>query len=1123
MRLLPSFVSMVFCFVTIAQAQILIDCLSIACPPDIIVEATSPDGAEVFFSATAMNRCSSQLSVVYKPRPGTTFQLGTNTVTAYASDGRNTESCKFKVIVRDTTAPRILAPRGLKVPCESLKGTRVEFSVTASDAYDTNVSVICTPPSGSLFPKGTNMVQCVTVDEARNRRVLSFPVIVEGDCTAQAECLTLNVPKDISLTVASASGRRVNYTATAEGTCSRIDPTITFDPPSGSVFLPGESIVMVTATQGIYSKKGSFKIILRDAMAPVLSLPADIVVDAQGADGAIVNFSPTATDVVSGNVPVMTEPASGSLFPVGRTAVICEAIDDAGNRSVEGFAVTVRKPQPRITPSATVGGKYEVNWTFNGRPEIAPTMDGPQWAPWTGSILSNGINRTIVLAPTNSTFFVRVPAQPLGFKLDSDKDGVPDREDKCPDTLRGKVVDDCGCSPVQVAKTPEGILNAVHAGIASAQRLLEKDEAFEDVRSKLSAETSSLQSSETLMKKGSITSAANTLSNSYVRLKAARDELAGLVSNYRRIIPRVPEYGDADEDDYQKDERAMALKKVSAVVKTVDTARKSFDFTRTSVTQIGSLSGGISKLDSGGTSFTLDDGLHVEFASSYQDFTATEKGSVSGTGVKFNDGTAYMTASDAPAVQESTGDFSINWVSLRFAPFQRFAGNGPFILHHPKGYFRTNTYGDYTLEHGMRLATSGVMNPPANVYAFGLRLDLGYESTNYNYKDVTLASFLKPGDKPVPFPSDMRARAALTVTKIKIPKTSGGGPGTPEVMETEVYSLFVNSRFAIATAKYATTIFTLEDSPVTSAYGINVVTGLDVIYPLSYYSNYQFSAEAYWPNGNVSTYPQAFPVGMYIPFAINAQDFYVPEFGALSEVANGTDKPSGLRWPRVTGMNNGYPYSYSVGVPGIVRDAISFCNDTAYCNNNAETYYRLPFIGGWPFWKQGQGNCGDFTHKGNSKYAYDMPASLNTEVRAARGGVVTFVREDEYRNCCPDGDCPDDCDYSANLVEITHQDGTRGRYLHMPQNGVIVAEGMYVRRGDVIAKVGNTGYSTGPHLHFEVRGPESGDATQPIRFQMWKALQYDTLYVQDSTLRNCVSPDRGDPLFSNNWSWDESD
>jgi hypothetical protein len=242
----------------------------------------------------------------------------------------------------------------------------------------------------------------VAVDETRNRRVLTFPVIVEGDCAAQAECLTLDVPKDISLTVTSASGRRVNYSATAEGTCSRIEPTITFDPPSGSVFLPGESIVLVTATQGLFTKKGSFKVILLDEVAPVLNLPADIVVDAQGSDGAIVNFSATATDVVSGGVPVTTEPESGTLFAVGKTAVICEAIDDAGNRSVAGFAVTVRKPQPRITPSAVVGGKYEVNWAFSGRPEIAPTMDGPQWTPWTGSILSNGRNRTIILSPTNA-------------------------------------------------------------------------------------------------------------------------------------------------------------------------------------------------------------------------------------------------------------------------------------------------------------------------------------------------------------------------------------------------------------------------------------------------------------------------------------------------------------------------------------------------------------------------------------------------------------------------------------------------------------------------------------------------------------------------------------------------
>ena len=54
----------------------------------------------------------------------------------------------------------------------------------------------------------------------------------------------------------------------------------------------------------------------------------------------------------------------------------------------------------------------------------------------------------------------------------------------------------------------------------------------------------------------------------------------------------------------------------------------------------------------------------------------------------------------------------------------------------------------------------------------------------------------------------------------------------------------------------------------------------------------------------------------------------------------------------------------------------------------------------------------------------------------------------------------------GNMVAIDHGDGFITRYMH--NRVVLVAVGQVVRQGDVIALVGSTGYSTGPHLHFEV-------------------------------------------------------
>lgn len=66
----------------------------------------------------------------------------------------------------------------------------------------------------------------------------------------------------------------------------------------------------------------------------------------------------------------------------------------------------------------------------------------------------------------------------------------------------------------------------------------------------------------------------------------------------------------------------------------------------------------------------------------------------------------------------------------------------------------------------------------------------------------------------------------------------------------------------------------------------------------------------------------------------------------------------------------------------------------------------------------------------------------------------------------------------GKIVEIRHPDGLETRYAHNSQN--LVNEGDLVTKGQVIAKLGSTGRSTGPHVHFEVR--REGKALDPMRF-----------------------------------------
>jgi murein DD-endopeptidase MepM/ murein hydrolase activator NlpD len=69
----------------------------------------------------------------------------------------------------------------------------------------------------------------------------------------------------------------------------------------------------------------------------------------------------------------------------------------------------------------------------------------------------------------------------------------------------------------------------------------------------------------------------------------------------------------------------------------------------------------------------------------------------------------------------------------------------------------------------------------------------------------------------------------------------------------------------------------------------------------------------------------------------------------------------------------------------------------------------------------------------------------------------------------------------GNTVDILHSDGSRTRYAHQPYGGLTVNCGDWVSQGQRIGSVGSTGWSTGPHLHFET-WPTLGYRVNPRYF-----------------------------------------
>ncbi|MEV7683709.1 M23 family metallopeptidase [Streptomyces sp. NPDC088341] len=101
----------------------------------------------------------------------------------------------------------------------------------------------------------------------------------------------------------------------------------------------------------------------------------------------------------------------------------------------------------------------------------------------------------------------------------------------------------------------------------------------------------------------------------------------------------------------------------------------------------------------------------------------------------------------------------------------------------------------------------------------------------------------------------------------------------------------------------------------------------------------------------------------------------------------------------------------------------------------------------------------------------DFAVPIGTPVHSVHGGTV--VKAGSYGA----GDGP----AYGNAIVIKHANGTYSQYAHLSKIKVFV--GQYVKTGQQIGLSGNTGNSTGPHLHFEIRTtPNYGSAVNPVNF-----------------------------------------
>ena len=121
--------------------------------------------------------------------------------------------------------------------------------------------------------------------------------------------------------------------------------------------------------------------------------------------------------------------------------------------------------------------------------------------------------------------------------------------------------------------------------------------------------------------------------------------------------------------------------------------------------------------------------------------------------------------------------------------------------------------------------------------------------------------------------------------------------------------------------------------------------------------------------------------------------------------------------------------------------------------------------------------------------AFEAMDAGSAPIVAALDGVVVGTEDGNYDRCHTDisvGDVV--CDghpMRGNFVKLDHGNGVQTWYWHMKSGSVAVTEGQQVRCGDTLGLIGSSGYSSTPHLHFEVRvndtsvDPYAGPYSQP--------------------------------------------
>jgi len=336
------------------------------CPGNAIVPVDvncSLTLADYTGNAQTRDNCTAttMITITQTPMPGSSLNLGANTVTITATDQSGNETnCTFTVTGDDRIAPTLSCPADAEVVVDQncqyqIPDLTGDATVMDNCSMGAGITLAQTPVQGEVRSNdGTNVLITISAtDEAGNVSNCTYTLTLDDETPPTINCPATQMrdvsSSDCSLVVPDFTGQ-----ASVQDNCSAGNQiTVTQSPAAGSLITSATTTQITLTATDLDGNSSScvFDLVTVDATPPMISCPAPITVDADA-----INCAGTVTDVTglasatdncgAAGLTITQSPAAGTTFTASTQNVVVTVTDAAGNSS----QCTVTFTKEDVTP-----------------------------------------------------------------------------------------------------------------------------------------------------------------------------------------------------------------------------------------------------------------------------------------------------------------------------------------------------------------------------------------------------------------------------------------------------------------------------------------------------------------------------------------------------------------------------------------------------------------------------------------------------------------------------------------------------------------------------------------------------------------------------------------------------